>query len=853
MGDEGLNEPTVMQRRSPHVTDSSPEMVLPASPRVHQGYARWLMLSILCLNICVSYLPYYTFVPIVRQSMQVYSVDESALNLLCITYALVYVPAAFLTGPMVGTLGCRWTFVVAMILSVIGCSLRCGDTAFTGLTMPLRFTSPAFPDFHQEKAIGNTTAEIALEAGVLGRPMALSFWWLVVGQAICALGQPLLVNVTSEMGADWFPPHERPAAAMISNLMNFIGSSLSFILPPFFVEEHSDDLHILEGQVLNLLRAQLWAAVVCLVVTCLVYKQPKAATELGHRGGVSFPAEVLQVLRLRDFWLVTIQFSLFVAIGHAFDAVEGSLLEYYGYGAGLTSWTGLSCAIGSIVSTILEAKLISHASKYRLALVTSNGFIAASMLICFLCLYCRLPGRVFVVAVGIMGLATPAWGCSCELAAEVSYPAREATVSSLLEAVSNLVGVLAIVATQAIIDSGYGSRVFLLMAAAAALGGGSLFCMRGRLYRSEAEDEDAKDDDFGLPVAAEKSKASVKMMWCDAKRMPGVRTLSRQAPCRVVKGWGKYVAFLPLVVSLHVLHAWLTDPTESPALGREGVPVEGPQLAMTRLPPTGLLSFDNRSLHTPQPSYAHAKPEMRPLPTFVIHCPQKNWNISRIRNSLEVNKISFSAAKCSTGTYDEIEEAIRLGLLPPHVLRGQTEVGQRERGLLGDALSHLNVLRSIASGDAPFANVLQSSEVVAANYGPRRAELLQSLAHGLHLINMDSKHPSGLKVKLDRMGKPQKQKKKSWMDGKVFRMTQGLSPMTNEHMSNYIVSKKGARLLLKIAEQYTPYGKWKSFDRFVYSHMYTNGGLVAFSVSANILSVNCAHTYRHKLARLCQR
>ena len=34
----------------------------------------------------------------------------------------------------------------------------------------------------------------------------------------------------------------------------------------------------------------------------------------------------------------------------------------------------------------------------------------------------------------VMGLATPAWGCSCELGSEVCYPAREATISSLLEA-----------------------------------------------------------------------------------------------------------------------------------------------------------------------------------------------------------------------------------------------------------------------------------------------------------------------------------------------------------------------------------------------------------------------------------
>lgn len=64
---------------------------------------------------------------------------------------------------------------------------------------------------------------------------------LLLGQGLCALGQPLLVNCTSEMGADWFQPSDRPAAAMISNLMNFVGGSLSFVLPPLFVDENPSD------------------------------------------------------------------------------------------------------------------------------------------------------------------------------------------------------------------------------------------------------------------------------------------------------------------------------------------------------------------------------------------------------------------------------------------------------------------------------------------------------------------------------------------------------------------------------------------------------------------------------------
>eukprot|EP00971_Amphidinium_carterae_P014279 282093-Amphidinium_carterae.1 len=44
----------------------------------------------------------------------------------------------------------------------------------------------------------------------------------------------------------------------------------------------------------------------------------------------SLVAAATKILRCRDFWVVNLQFAVFVAIGHAFDAVEGSLLEHHG-------------------------------------------------------------------------------------------------------------------------------------------------------------------------------------------------------------------------------------------------------------------------------------------------------------------------------------------------------------------------------------------------------------------------------------------------------------------------------------------------------------------------------------------
>jgi len=93
----------------------------------------------------------------------------------------------------------------------------------------------------------------------------------------------------------------------------------------------------------------------------------------------------------------------------------------------------------------------------------------------------------FVLAVFLMGLATPGWGCSFELGSEVCFPARESTVVSFLEACSNLMGVVAIMVAQALLDYGVGAGVLLVMALASLASSGLVLCLTGRLRRSEAE------------------------------------------------------------------------------------------------------------------------------------------------------------------------------------------------------------------------------------------------------------------------------------------------------------------------------------------------------------------------------
>lgn len=339
---------------------------------------RWRMLAILSANICASYLPWYTFVPIMSQAMGAYDARAADFNILCILYSLVYVPGVFLTGNMLAALGCRNCFMVATACLTAGCALRCGPAVIVH----------AFDVFLATLPWASAAPHVA--AG----PLAVApFHWLIAGQALCALGQTFLVNATSHLGAEWFPSDERPAAAMIVNLMNFIGGSLSFVVPTLYVAEDVS-LDIAQMQIHALLFAQFKISVLALVVTALLYRDVPSRAGLGmsaERAAVPFLFELWRVLRLRDFWFVNGQFVLYLTVLNTFDAVEGALLVSYGYSEALSSWTAVSFCASSILSTAIESVVIKHPSLYRRVLISINGVLASSCLLGLWCLGVKVP------------------------------------------------------------------------------------------------------------------------------------------------------------------------------------------------------------------------------------------------------------------------------------------------------------------------------------------------------------------------------------------------------------------------------------------------------------------------------
>ncbi|CAJ1350303.1 unnamed protein product [Effrenium voratum] len=585
---------------------------------------------------------------------------------------------------------------------------------------------------------------------------------LLAGQGLCALGQPLLVNCTSEMGSDWFMPSERPAAAMISNLMNFVGGSLSFVLPPLFVDDNPTDYTVMHGQIASLLSFQFHSAMLALVLTLVLY-QPRPSAKVGDRQSMSFVAEVRSIFKSKDFWIVNFQFNIFIALCHAFDAVEGSLLENYGFNASLTSWTAISCGVTSILSTIVEARCITSARFYKVALVISNLFMAASLLAGYACLHYQMSPNVFVFAVGIMGLATPGWGCSAELGAEVCFPAREATVNGLLEAFSNTAGVVAIVWAQEGIDAHLGAAVLAVMAGAAFLGASVLYFLTGRLRRSEAEDSPKTSE-----AGAEDQESK----------------LPKQEADRLVRK-GR-VMFLLWAILLNFVSVLLTATTAQfilPALLTEPLPMPAPKKEKDA---KGRAKLKN-GLKEPR--------------TWALICEKRTslnakQVISADARSGEVDLIAFPASRTPNGSAAARPELAR-------------------------AASHMKLWRLMVSRNIPSASVLEDTELPCPRFRFRRNELLGKLPLKTDFVAFNPRQEVGaLDTKMTSAMRKRDAPEK--FNATVFRLKPGRGRGPHgwipEALNNYYVTLRWAKKMLRLGYGFD--ASHGSFSEHIFAGLY---------------------------------
>jgi predicted MFS family arabinose efflux permease len=158
----------------------------------HQNSSyRWLVLFSFVLTGLLSQLIWITFAPILSITTQTYGVSEADVGNLSLVFPLVYIIFSIPAGYFIDSYGFRKSVL-----------LGTGFMAVFGL---LRAFSP-------------------------------NFTFLLIFQALAAIGQPLIMNSISKLVKGWFPKKESGLATGIGSLSLYLGIILALVVSPLLAE-----------------------------------------------------------------------------------------------------------------------------------------------------------------------------------------------------------------------------------------------------------------------------------------------------------------------------------------------------------------------------------------------------------------------------------------------------------------------------------------------------------------------------------------------------------------------------------------------------------------------------------------
>jgi predicted MFS family arabinose efflux permease len=149
----------------------------PAGPAA-AGPARWFVLIAFGLLVAGTQLVWLSFAPITTQAHRALGVSEAAVGDLAGIFPLMYVLLALPTG--------RW--------------------------MDRRFSAALA-----------TGAVLTAGGAVLRAAHPTDYGWVLAGQVLLAVGQPLVLNATTKIAARYFPPGERTTAISVGTAAQFVG------------------------------------------------------------------------------------------------------------------------------------------------------------------------------------------------------------------------------------------------------------------------------------------------------------------------------------------------------------------------------------------------------------------------------------------------------------------------------------------------------------------------------------------------------------------------------------------------------------------------------------------------------
>ncbi len=351
------------------------------------GY-RWVVLFLFMLINAVIQIHWVSFAPMTGDAAAFYGVEPWDIELLAVSYMIVYIILCVPASYVIDTFGIR-----------VGVGLGAVLTGIFGLM----------------KGLG-----------------AHSYKTVLIAQCGLAVAQPFILNAITAISARWFPIEDRATATGLATLSQYLGIILAMVLGPWVAGAYSIIVMLKIYGVISVVSA----------VTFLVFirERPPLPPSLDTADErISVVRGFGHIFRQRDMLIALVLFFFGRGMFNAVTTWVEQILAPRGFNSEQAGMIGAAMMIGGVLGAIILPIISDMLRKRKAVLVaTMVGVLPGLVGVTFCSGYglTLVSGFVlgfFIMAAGPIGF---------QYAAEISYPAPESTSQGIILWVGQVSGII---------------------------------------------------------------------------------------------------------------------------------------------------------------------------------------------------------------------------------------------------------------------------------------------------------------------------------------------------------------------------------------------------------------------------
>ena len=183
------------------------------------------------------------------------------------------------------------------------------------------------------------------------------FWISIVGQILCGIAQPFLVNAPAKMAATWFAASERLTALTLCVTAVIIGAAIGFIFPVFFITDEDEGETFKHNVMMSLIAQAIIGAVITILTFIFFKSKPKSppsssAFDRIDEAGI-FTRSIKETFTNKDFMFLFLTFLMVLGAFNTLATIVAYLCQVWDYSDTEASLFGGMFIFGGILGSVL--------------------------------------------------------------------------------------------------------------------------------------------------------------------------------------------------------------------------------------------------------------------------------------------------------------------------------------------------------------------------------------------------------------------------------------------------------------------------------------------------------------------